>query len=251
MIKIVTPLSTLFQNKHKYDQIISSTDFFELRDRDLSFVDKKLVKFYHSEIQLNHPMYKEEIETIKKKLFIYDKIKYISFHIASNYSFPKIGKNKIFINGRKNLKRNEMIFNVKKNVKILKKNFPHIKIMVENNNFYNTGAYKFITDPEFISEVIYDNNINLLFDISHAIITAHNKKITLNQYLRNLPMDKTLQLHVSRPILRKNFYYDAHYLPKIDYFLRNLIKNHNIKFITFEYYKNFKNLVRLNTIINK
>ena len=248
MSYIVTPLSYLIHNKSAYNRILSSTNFFELRDFELdnNFLNKKLVKFYHSEFQINHPLDNNKLNIIEKKLSKYRNINFISFHLASNFALPKLNKNNIFLKGYIQSSKNQMLINAKINIKKIKKRFPGIKILIENNNFYDTGAYKFVTDANFISKIVLENNINFLFDLSHAIITSFNKKITLKQYISDLPMKKMIQFHISRPILKKNVYYDAHFLPILNNFLKQFLYDYKPKYITIEYYKNLNKLIKIN-----
>lgn len=44
-------------------------------------------------------------------------------------------------------------------------------ILVENNNNLLTDAYDTITDVKFIGEIIENNDIYLLLEISHAKVT--------------------------------------------------------------------------------
>jgi len=243
LFRIVTPLSSILKNRIQYNKLKKVTDYFELRNYDFDFVDNELVKFFHCDFQINHILKDESIDFIKQKLIKYKKIRFISFHIASNYYEPKLNSKNIFIGGKKSVSREQMIINSKKNFIKLKKIFPKIKFSIENNNFYNTGAYKYVTDADFISTIVNENRINFLFDISHALITTFNKKIKLDDYLLNLPMNKINQFHLSRPIFKKNYYDDSHLIPKIDFFLINLIKKYKPKYLTLEYYKNIPQLI--------
>ena len=71
-----------------------------------------------------------------------------------------------------------------------------ISISVENNNYYKTEAYDYVTDPDFISSIVYDNDINFLFDISHARISAYNSGVDYCEYLLKLPLNRVNQIHI-------------------------------------------------------
>ena len=56
----------------------------------------------------------------------------------------------------------------------LRKNFRNkLLIGLENNNYYPTKAYDFVTDGDFIDKVVRDNNkLFFLFDLAHAQVTC-------------------------------------------------------------------------------
>ena len=145
-------------------------------------------------------------------------------------------------------------------MKILKKNFDEIKkifgnnvkIGIENNNYYPTRAYNFITDCDFIYEVVMENDIEFLFDIAHAGITAFNKDIDFEDYISCLPLERLIQIHVCQFAAHdKTFAYDAHNSPgeKEWGIIKSLILKYSVpKYITVEYYKK-KNLL-INSLIS-
>ena len=248
-MKIVTPISSIFKTYENYEKVSKSSDYFELRHFNYEFVDKKKVLFLHSDLQVNHLFFKNDFDNLKKILIKYNRIKYISFHLASNYKKPRINKFNIFIPGTGQLNREKMMKNTLINFKKLKRMFPNICFSVENNNFFNTGAYKFVTDPEFVSEVVNNSEIDFLFDISHAIISSHNLNISFDDYYQKLPTKKIKQIHLSRSILKNNIYLDLHYLPIINRKLIKIINEIKPKFVTTEYYKNLNNLININNKI--
>ena len=204
-IKIVTPISNLFLKKNFRNKIIKSSDYLELRHYNINEINHHKILFFHSDLQLNFKFIKKDFEYLKKILNIYKNIRYISFHIASCYSEPKLNKLNIFEIGNKKANSKEMINNVLYNVKKIKSYFPKIQISVENNNYYNTGAYEFVCDPEFISNIVNRAGISFLFDYSHALISSYNLNIKFDSYVEKLPMNKINQIHLSRPIFEKYF----------------------------------------------
>ena len=57
------------------------------------------------------------------------------------------------------------------------------------------------------------------------------------------------QIHLSRSILQNNIYLDLHYIPIINKKLINIINEIKLKFGTIEYYKNLRNLIKINNKI--
>ena len=140
-----------------------------------------------------------------------------------------------------------MFFEAKKNINWLRKNFGNkLLIGLENNNYYPTEAYDFVTDGDFIDKVVRDNKLFFLFDLAHAQVTASNKKINFQKYVNSLPMDLMLQMHICRPLINHKISRDMHYLPNNKMFKEiKLIASRykNLKFFTIEYYKNADKLI--------
>ena len=122
-----------------------------------------------------------------------------------------------------------------------------IHITVENNNGYKTEAYDYITDPNFIRSIVNDNDINFLFDISHAKITAINTDFDYDDYLSKLPLNRINQIHISKEGFNSTGeVFDAHELPsytETKEILEFVKKYYTLKYITVEYYKDPLKLV--------
>ena len=115
--------------------------------------------------------------------------------------------------------------------------------MVENNNDLGTSAYCTVTDPNFISRLVFENDIFFLYDHAHAMISAFNRQIPFLDYFRELPIEKTKQVHLSQPSFKNNIAKDSHDLPTLDqlnFCVENLDKN-NIAY-TVEFYKSLDEL---------
>jgi uncharacterized protein (UPF0276 family) len=100
--------------------------------------------------------------------------------------------------------------------------------------------------------VIYKNNLFLLLDIAHAMVSAHNKNTSYEEYISRLPLDRLIQLHICQPTLIEGcIAQDTHNEPNDDMFkevIRLLNKYQSIKYLTIEYYKDKDILI---TSINK
>ena len=257
-IKIATPISHLFQNLDNAKSIIDNSDILECRDYtiDSNYSDQEL---FHCDLQPIHPFSDTDHKLLKKIRDKKKNLKLISFHLASCYKYPKLVKHVFQPNGDK-LSKKQLIDNASKNINYIKDFFgPSVKIAVENNNYLKTEAYDYIVDPEFISSIVNENNIYFLFDISHARISSYNMKINYTEYISSLPLDKIIQIHMSRELYRTNGeVYDAHEIPDINdikEFKRLISKYLNIKYVTLEYYKDVdvlnKFLINLKKIIDE
>ena len=73
----------------------------------------------------------------------------------------------------------------------------HRYIGIENNNYYQTGAYEIATSAKFINKVIKELDCHLLLDIAHAKVTCKNKKLNLDSYINELSKGiKCRQMHL-------------------------------------------------------
>ncbi|MDR1035112.1 MAG: DUF692 family protein [Deltaproteobacteria bacterium] len=74
-------------------------------------------------------------------------------------------------------------------------------VAFENYNFYPTGLYSKICDPDFMAEFLDRFGAGLVLDLAHAAISACNMGFETERYLERLPLDRTVEIHVSRPYL--------------------------------------------------
>jgi uncharacterized protein (UPF0276 family) len=118
-------------------------------------------------------------------------------------------------------------------------------IAFENLNYFTTSAYLHVCEPSFIAETARRNNVYILLDIAHAIITAKNLEIDIYQYLSALPLDKVVEVHISSPRLIQGKWRDIHEMPGSEEFqvLEFILKNcHLNPYVVIEYYKNFSKI---------
>ncbi|MDR1081855.1 MAG: DUF692 family protein [Deltaproteobacteria bacterium] len=74
-------------------------------------------------------------------------------------------------------------------------------VAFENYNFYPTGLYNKVCDPDFMAEFLDRFGAGLVLDLAHAAISACNMGFEVERYLERLPLDRTVEIHVSRPYL--------------------------------------------------
>lgn len=244
MRKIITPISHLFENPVFAEEISGMSDGLETRDHSIMY-NENLQLALHCELQPIHRMSDDNFDYLRNVAATKKNLELVSFHIASCFDQPVIEQN-VFQPGGFFYNRESMIDNARHNFRVIKEIFgPGIILAIENNNYYPTEAYQFITDPDFLSEVVYTNNINFLFDIAHARVSAHNQHMPYEDYFLGLPMDKVIQLHICKHGINENGAYDAHFLPgKEEWtYIKKLIAEHGIEFFTIEYYKEVEGLL--------
>jgi uncharacterized protein (UPF0276 family) len=255
-MKIATPISHLFEDPSVGKEIYAYSDCLECRERTnkLEYPKRNL---YHVDIDIGHE-WKDERKKYICDLFIDKKeLKLISFQMTCCYEEPTL-ENGIYQPGGRGYSREEMIGYSKQNIVwlrgFLNKN---IILAVENNNYYPTPAYRDVTDGDFISRIVEENDIQLLYDIAHAQVSAKNLKLNYESYRNSLPMKHVIQLHICRPELETEVAYDAHELPDELMFQEvvSLANQFDIKYLTIEYYKDKENLImsliQLKKLINE
>lgn len=248
MVKLATPISALFGNDSQTWEIIAKSYCLECREENLaSKVPKQYV--FHFDKDILHPWSEKEKDFIRLAILSKKELKLITFHMSASCSKP-ILKQGIFYCGGVEFSRQEMLDNVRNNISWLKRciNNRDIEIAVENNNYYPTPAYRYITDAHFICQVILENGLKFLFDLAHAKITAHNKRESYQKYIEELPLGRVIQLHVSKHgINEDDLAYDAHELPDESIFneVKEIIREFSPEYVTIEYYKDKELLIQL------
>jgi len=121
------------------------------------------------------------------------------------------------------LPRDELKAEIKRKLDIIKENFPN-KIAIENTNYYPYPAYDWVTDADFISEIVYENDVYFCLDIAHALVTCQNNRYCLFAYLKKLPLDRIIEIHISKPGQVGNLARDLHEAPdKMEFWILDSI----------------------------
>ncbi len=84
------------------------------------------------------------------------------------------------------------------------------RLAVENLNYYPTDAYRHVCEAGFINEVVRENEIGLVLDLAHAIVTAFNMGCEVLDYLLALPLDCVCGIHLSAPGVQDGSWRDLH-----------------------------------------
>ncbi len=133
-------------------------------------------------------------------------------------------------------------------------------LAAENYNFYPTGLYGPVTEPDFIRAHLAEFDLGLVLDLAHARVTAHNLGLDPAAYLEALPLERTAEIHLSRPWLPPSSSRlqaaDAHDSPGPEEwrFLKNILKNPRLPVgapVFVEYYGNLSKLVLAQSRLEK
>lgn len=247
MIKIATPISDLFNNSIDAKYLMDNSDCIECREQSIDAILPKQ-EVFHCSIQPIHKLDKCDffyLENIAKSKL---DLKLITFHAASSCSKPYI-EGQMFRMSGVQYSREELLKNAKENILRIKALFgSQVSVGIENNNYYPTEAYRWITDTDFIGQIVYENDIFFLFDTAHAKVAAHNRTLNYEDYKYKLPLDKMVQIHICRHAVgENNIAYDEHDLPGKEEWeeLKRLISaGCNVRYLTIEYYKDTNKLIK-------
>lgn len=257
-IKIATPVSDLFRNEIQAQAIISCSDCLESRDHATNAKYPNQI-LHHSDIELIHELSEKDLTHLERIMDIKHDLMLISFHAASACQNPLLVDG-VYQPAGTQYTAEDMLEIAKKNITTIKTiTGNNMRIAVENTNYYPTPAYNHVTDADFLSKLVNDNDLAFTFDIAHAGITAHNRDINFDNYIAQLPMDKVRQLHLSHFSINSNqLAADSHEpLEYSDFIsLRRLMEKYRtIEFISLEYYKDYQllieNLRTIREIINE
>jgi len=245
-IKLTVPISHLFKDSTVSRTIIANCDCLEGREkRDGN--TQAIQCLFHFDANIVCAWGAEEREYIRSVLLTHGELEVISFHILASCTKPVLD-GYIFKSGGRKLSEREMFDNTRHNIDWLKSlvGRRNITIALENINYYPTAAYRHVTEASFIDHIIRTNDISFLFDLAHARITAHNAKISYREYRSRLPMDRVIQVHLSRYAVNdEGLAYDAHALPDEEVFreVSEVVRLFSPLYLTIEYYKDSEGLI--------
>jgi uncharacterized protein (UPF0276 family) len=77
-----------------------------------------------------------------------------------------------------------------------------VPLLVENLDYCPEGAYEHVCEPTFICEILEMTNCGLLLDIGHLQVSASWLNMTPERYLEQLPLERTVEVHISSPRLQ-------------------------------------------------
>lgn len=250
-IELATPVSHLFEDPTTAERIIAVSDCLEARERNLdkTFANQRL---FHIDVDIVHEWSDARRAYLSDGFARLPELELATLQISANCDAPVLD-GVMYQPGGRRYDREEMLAEARKNVRWLRSVLaPGVKLGIENNNYYPSAAYDVVTDADFLSEIIVENDLCFLLDIAHAMVTAHNTGRSFDEYVAGLPLDSCIQLHVCRPSIRDDgMAYDAHEAPDEAMIERtvSLTKQFPVRYVTVEFYKDADILVHsLNTI---
>lgn len=256
--QVATPVSDLFARAEEAELIASYSDAFELRAAtELLSGLPELPLLYHADESFVLPLNLDSIQRTIDPLFEAGRLQLITFHLPSCYASPRLEDGMFQPSGRP-LEPDTMLAQAEANATALRRRYGEgLRIAVENNNYFPTGAYETVAEPAFITELVTRADLGLLLDLGHARISARHMNIGADVYIKGLPLDRVRQVHLSGYAIGDPLWRDAHEVltdaqwREADELLQILP---NARFVTIEYYKSTRllidQLVRLRHLIS-
>jgi uncharacterized protein (UPF0276 family) len=251
-VKICLPISHHFESKEKVEKLrdLDLYDFLETRPNKIDYeedIDKQ-VAFHADNIQPIHNLKDKDFKFIEKIAKNKTNLQVISFHCA--WACDEIVETGIIAYPvGKVSSRDEMYFNAEKNISIIKNILgKDVRIALENNNYYPTPAYENVCDPSFLRDLVFNNEINFLFDNAHAKVSSHNLGVDYIEYKNQFPLERMVQIQFCQPLIpekKEDMALDVHEIPNgknVEEVLEMSTK-FGVQYITPEYYKDFDKLV--------
>ena len=118
-------------------------------------------------------------------------------------------------------------------------------LAAENYGYYPTGMYEGICRPDFIRRFLETFDLYMVLDLAHAQVTAANQGMDIHDYLREMPLERVKDVHLSRPHLRQAVAMDAHDAPEDEdfellSFLLRLLPAEEPIHVAIEYYRDLE-----------
>jgi len=96
------------------------------------------------------------------------------------------------------LSRQKALDNITRNARALAERLK-VPLILENVPFFPNLAHMFITEPDFVAEVVGRAGCDLLLDLAHARVSANVLGYSVEDYLARMPLERTVELHLSGP----------------------------------------------------
>ncbi len=240
-VRIATPQSTIFSTatRAEAERILELSDALEVRDHVSAPIASKLPRLYHCELSLVEPWGDAEL-SMAAAVIASHQPRLVSFHVHSPYVKPEVVGRRFVPTGAP-MDEATMLDNAASNMERVRAAAGERTYLIENNNCFPSRAYDIVGEPPFLSRVLDRAGVGMLLDIGHAEITAWYRRVTLDDYVAALPLEKVGQIHLSGIYRGTLDYEDAHEgLTAEDWANASRIIRQcpGLGFVTIEYYHN-------------
>lgn len=234
-MKLCVPVSDVFREKE--GDLLPLVDVLELKiHKNFYPHSKELVFHLNGFIDLN---FVENLE--KNNLLDYlvsMRIHYLSFDLGPSCLHYSIGKNGEFKARGDVLIKKEIMSVAGERLSFIKESFSGV-LAIENLDYHDTGAYERVCEPQFICDFVEHFNLQFLLDIGHAKVSADQMGYSIDTYLKLLPLNRVIEIHLSHAGFQNGSVQDLHGIPTDeDYQLVGFVLEQACpEYLTLEYYE--------------
>lgn len=249
-MNIVIPICDYFLDDQQHTDLMTQGDIYELRDRDIIPPVKKTY-WYHSSVNILEPFTEDTLQQLSKKQQY--PVSRFSCHMLTRYKQYTIRQN----NRTQILIGESDLYTISEITKHIQDNIEHIKtifgdtVEIQFENIpYTCDPYDTVYSPNFITHCLTVGDAGFLFDIPHGRISAYNRGIPFDEYLKKLPLHRCDYIHISRYRIQEGYAYDVHErLSNNDFiFLQQLLRNplfSSVNAVAIEYYDDYLNYIAM------
>jgi len=242
---LVLPYSSLFNKLPQ--QFIDTFNTIERKSFD-NYLNISKDTIFHSDLSLLDDNFLYILNRLKVfEIISRNRIKRFSFDIGPCFRRYEIRNNKYYGIGDR-LNKQTIYQDAVQKIKYIKQNIPsYCSIAIENLNYYRTGAYEFVCDPDLYNSICTETQIELVLDIAHVQVSAHNMGMDLETYSSQFLRKNISEIHLSKIRINDDGEaLDAHEAPDFSEFgilLSYANEKDRIYDVVIEYYRDTETLI--------
>ncbi|MFH1538975.1 MAG: DUF692 family multinuclear iron-containing protein [bacterium] len=218
--------------------------------------DSPKTQLFHSHINIVYPRFEDEFNEIGIGDFMKRRgLSHFSFHIGlSDATYPFIPIRHKSLEGRP-LSREKILDNAKKSIDFLRTQIGGV-ISAENLDYIEGGSYETVCEPDFITEFVERFDLAFLLDIGHLLVASRMLGRNPYDYLDELPLEKTHEIHFHKAETVDGVWRDLHALPTDEEYkiLEKALERAAPEFVNLECYSDpegvAENLARLREMVS-
>jgi uncharacterized protein (UPF0276 family) len=92
-------------------------------------------------------------------------------------------------------------------------NFIERPFLLENTTYYMKVPGSHMSEQEFISELLETTDCGLLLDLNNVFVNSCNHNFDPYEFLEQIPLERTVQIHMAGHAVRPNMVLDTHGAP--------------------------------------
>jgi len=205
---MILTLPVGLQNSSNYNKI-HNICALEYRDT-IPMLENKMERLFHSGYGIIQEEFLPYFDSIIDYL-VENNIKIFSFDLGPSAEKVEL-EDYYYISKSEPLTTNKLLETIKYRISYIRNKY-HGDIALENLNFFPTTAYAHVCETDFIYDAIIENEVDMVLDIAHAIISAKNMGVDKYKYLSLFPLSRVKIIHLSSPGIKDGKWRDLHRIP--------------------------------------